>query len=239
MATFVLVHGLGSGGWKWREVAVRLRALGHEVFAPTLTGLGERRHLLTRDVNLETHVKDVTNLLYFEDLKDVTLVGHSYGGMVVTGAADRERDRISTLVYLDAFLPKHGQSVLDLQPPERKEFYYKVAKEKGDGWRIPPQPATFWKLTNPADIARTDALSVDHPLASLEQKLMLTDGKGFQGRRAYLWASGFVPSPFVKFADALRNDPAWIYREIPSGHSMMMSHPEETTAFLLEFAGVR
>jgi pimeloyl-ACP methyl ester carboxylesterase len=236
MATFVLVHGLGSGGWKWRKVVPLLRARGHEVFTPTLTGLGERRHLLTRDVDLETHVTDVVNLLRFEDLRGVVLVGHSYGGMVVTGAADRERDRIATLVYLDAFVPKHDQSVMDLQPPERVAFYRKVADEKGDGWRIPPQPATFWKLADPADIEETDRKTVDHPYASLLQKLQLTDGKGFQGRRAYVWASGFVPSPFVQFATALRGDPAWTYREIASGHSMMMSHPDELTALLVEFA---
>jgi pimeloyl-ACP methyl ester carboxylesterase len=236
MATFVLVHGLGSGGWKWRNVARRLRDRGHEVFPVTLTGLGERSHLLTRDVNLETHIQDVCNVMRFEQLEGIVLVGHSYGGMVVTGVADRERDRISMLVYLDAFVPRHGQSVMDLQPPHRVEHYRKTAK---DGWRIPPQPAAFWKLTDPADIALTDELSVDHPLASLEQKLMLTDGKGYDGLRAFLWASQFVPSPFVQFADAIRNDPSWIYREIPSGHSMMMSHPAETADFLNEMAGLR
>lgn len=236
MAVFVLVHGLGSGGWKWRNVARRLRAGGHEVFAVTLTGLGERSHLLTREVNLETHIQDVRNVLRFEQLDDVVLVGHSYGGMVVTGVADRDRARVSMLVYLDAFVPKHGQSVMDLQPPHRIEHYRKTAI---DGWRVPPQPATFWKLTDPADIALTDALSVDHPLASLEQKLMLSDGKGYEGPRAFVWASHFTPSPFVQFADTFRNDPAWIYREIPSGHSMMMSHPAETAALLEEFAKAR
>lgn len=234
MSLYVLVHGMGGGAWYWRRVEEELRARGHEVFVPTLTGLGDRAHLLTKDTDLETHITDVASLLDFEDLHDVTLVGHSYGGMVVTGVADRERGRIGTLVYLDAFLPEDGQSVMDLQPPDRIDYYRTMAAEKGDGWRIPHPPATFWKLTDDADIARFDRHAVDHPLASLEQPLELSNPP--MDNRAYIWASGFTPSPFKKFAAAVREDAAWTYHEIDAGHMMMISHPEATADVLLSCA---
>src|SRR5262245_14863398 len=123
MATFVLVHGAWHGGWCWQRVSPLLRARGHEVFAPTLTGLGERSHLLTREIGLETHVADVVNAIRWEDLTDVVLCGHSYGGMVISGAADRMADRVRSLVYLDAFVPADGQSIFDFMTAERAEGF--------------------------------------------------------------------------------------------------------------------
>lgn len=116
MANFVLVHGGGHGGWCWRDVAQELRRQGHLVYAPTLTGLCDRAHLLTPDVGLETHVTDIARLIEFEDLRDVTLVGHSYGGMVITGAADRAIERVARLVYLDAAIPFDGEALIDVSP---------------------------------------------------------------------------------------------------------------------------
>src|SRR5215469_10500746 len=117
MATYVLVHGGGHGGWCYQRVARLLRAAGHEVHAPSLTGLGERSHLVSPQVDLDTHIRDVTSLLHYEDLSDVILVGHSYGGMVITGAADRAADRVGRLVYLDAANPVNGQSLVDVSGP--------------------------------------------------------------------------------------------------------------------------
>jgi pimeloyl-ACP methyl ester carboxylesterase len=117
-STFVLVHGAWHGGWCYGRVAERLRAAGHRVLTPTLTGLGERSHLCSRSVNLTTHIADVVNLIKWEQLQRVTLVGHSYGGVVVTGVADTIPERISSLVYLDAFVPKDGQCMLDLVGPD-------------------------------------------------------------------------------------------------------------------------
>ena len=105
MATFVLVHGAWHGGWCWKKVAPLLRSAGHEVYTPTLTGLGERDHLLTRDIGLDTHIQDIVNVLEYEELTQVVLVGHSYGGMVVTGVAERAHERLRQLVYLDAATP--------------------------------------------------------------------------------------------------------------------------------------
>ena len=120
MANFVLVHGAWIGGWCWRPNAQALRKAGHEVFTPTLTGLGERSHLMNPSINLDTHIADIVNVIKHEELSDVVLVGHSYGGMVVTGVADALADKIRSLVYLDAFVPESGQALVDLAPPEPK-----------------------------------------------------------------------------------------------------------------------
>src|SRR3954447_13215918 len=114
--TFVIVHGGWAGGWYFQPVARLLRGAGHEVFTPTLTGIGERSHLMSRDIDLNTHIQDVVNVLEFEDLRDVILVGYSYGGMIVTAVADRVPERISQVIFLDAFLPKNGEALVDLVP---------------------------------------------------------------------------------------------------------------------------
>src|SRR5689334_15631432 len=123
MANYLLVHGAWHGGWCWRRVVPLLRAAGHEVFTPTLTGLGERVHLLTRDVGLDTHAQDVIGVLEYEDLRDVVLVGHSYGGMVITAVAERAAERLAHLVYLDAFVPRDGQSQMDLLGPSSSRCF--------------------------------------------------------------------------------------------------------------------
>lgn len=138
MATFMLVHGAFHGGWCWKKVLPLLRAVGHEVFTPTLTGLGERAHLLTPTTNLQTHVQDVTAALEYEDLSGVVLVGHSYGGMVITAVAERVPERLRHLVYLDALVPGDGQTLFDLITPEGRARHHDMARTSGEGWRIPP-----------------------------------------------------------------------------------------------------
>src|SRR5438105_632673 len=137
MATFLVAHGAWAAGWAWKKMRPLMAARGHELFAPTCTGLGERAHLANRDLNLESHIADMLAVLEFEDLKDVILIGHSYGGMVATGVADRARDKIKHLVYLDAFAPESGKSVLDYMPAGHAELVRKAAI---DGWRVPPNP---------------------------------------------------------------------------------------------------
>src|SRR6266487_878936 len=167
MAVFVLVHGGWGGGWEWRRVEERLRAAGHDVFRPTLTGLGERRHLLNREVDLDTHIEDVLALLHFEDLDDVVLCGQSYGGMVVTGVADRTPERIRHLVYIDGFVPHSGESVFDLFPDAFAETLREKARQNGDGMRVP-----FFLSAEQATAARgawyAERIS-DHPLNTFEQ----------------------------------------------------------------------
>src|SRR5262249_26513263 len=137
MATFVLVHGTTGGGWVWKSIATTLRQAGHEVYTPTLTGLGERVHLLNREVGLGTHIDDVANLLRFEDLDNVLLVGHSYAGMVITGVADQLPDRIAHLLFFDAVIPENGESTLDLTAPESRKQMEERVRTSGDGWLIP------------------------------------------------------------------------------------------------------
>ena len=141
MATFVLVHGGWDGGWAWRAVAQALRTAGHDVFTPTLTGSGERVHLASPDVGLPTYILDVSNVLRYEDLHDVIVVGSSYGGMVITGVAEAVPERLSQLIYLDGFVPQDGESVADLIGPEFTAFFTHQAHAVGDGWRVPTYAA--------------------------------------------------------------------------------------------------
>jgi pimeloyl-ACP methyl ester carboxylesterase len=140
MATILIIHGAWSAGWAWKTMRPRLRALGHEVFTPTCTGLGERAHLAHPDVSLDTHIDDMLAVLEYEDLHDVVLVGHSYGGMVATGVADRAAARLQQVVYLDAFVPQDGQSAFDLIPAKARERNLEQSRTEGEGWLLPANP---------------------------------------------------------------------------------------------------
>jgi len=172
MTDYVLVHGAWFGSWCWARVRRLLTAAGHRVFTPTLTGVGERSHLLSRDVGLDTHVADVANLMKWEDLRDIVLVGHSYGGAVVRHVADRMPDRIRSLVYLDAFVPENGKSLFDYIPDSGKGMR-ELAVAKGDGWKIPPMPAVNIGV-NAADAAWVDCQGTMHPLSSCEAQARLS-----------------------------------------------------------------
>jgi len=137
MATIVLVHGGTSGGWAWRPIASKLRERGHEVYTPTLTGLGERVHLLNREIGLDTQITDIVNGLIFEDLQDVILVGHSPAGTIITGVADQVPERISRLIYVDAVLPENGENTMDLLVPEWRKVTEHMIQTQGDGWLFP------------------------------------------------------------------------------------------------------
>src|SRR5438105_4042834 len=169
MATFVLIHGAWHGGWCWQRVAPALRREGHEVYAPSLTGMGERRHLARADIDLDTHIEDVVSLLEMEDLRDVVLVGHSYGGMVITGAADRS-GRVAKLVYLDAFVPENGRCCLDYALPER------AARMKEEGSRtgfVTPPPLSLWGLSDPGHIPFAQPTQVKQPFAPMPQPVRI------------------------------------------------------------------
>ena len=164
MAIYLIVHGCFSGGWGWSEVANHLRRAGHEVFTPTLTGLGERAHLATPEVNLATHIQDIVGVLACEDLWEVILIGHSSGAMVSTGVAERVPERLAWLVYIDTAIPQDGQSWFDLLGPEMAEQLLKLAESDGQGWRIPliPDPPKF--QPHPLKTV-TDPLAVKNPVA--------------------------------------------------------------------------
>ncbi len=228
MSTFVLVHGAWHGSWCWNRVRRGLQAEGHEVFTPTLTGLSERQHLVSPDIDLDTHVDDIVNLILHEDLTDIVLCGHSYGGGVVTGVADRVPERIDTLVYLDAFVPRNGQSLHDLLPPDTAQGQIDLA---GDGWRVPPIPAEFFNV-NAADRAWVDAQCTPQPLATFQQKLRLTGGGDTIGKVTYILASGWGPSPFTGFHAQAQAD-GWTTRDLACGHDVMLDMPGELVAELL------
>jgi pimeloyl-ACP methyl ester carboxylesterase len=206
MATFVLVHGAWHGGWCWKKVTPLLRAAGHEVFTPTLTGLGERAHLLTPAVGLETHIEDVLGVLYYEDLRQVVLVGHSYGGMVITGVAGRAADRVAHLVYLDAFVPWEGQSLLDLMGVTQAAIVRERTEREGDGWGVPPLPLELFGVTEAADHAWAGPRIGMQPLKTFEQPLPQT-GAAAALPRTYMHCAAWPG--FTAHADRARTEPGW------------------------------
>jgi pimeloyl-ACP methyl ester carboxylesterase len=172
MAAFVLIHGAWEAGWAWNSVERHLRAAGHEVVCPSLTGLGERSHLLNSEVDLEMHVRDILGVIKWQRLQHVTLVGHSYGGMVATGVADRAQERIGSLIYLDAFMPKDGQCLFDLIPHDRAAGMQKVAEENGEGWYVPVSALPSQHVSEPSEVALLKELCVAQPLATFSQRLL-------------------------------------------------------------------
>ena len=237
MATYVLVHGGAHGGWCYGPVARILRSAGHEVHAPTLTGLGDRSHLLRPGIDLDTHIADIVAVLGYEDLRDVILVGHSYGGMVITGVADRAPDRVGHLVYLDAATPVNGQSLVDIAGP-----LMRAARAQGrvvDGVELVLFPGTeplpHYGVTDPDDIAWMDERLTPHPWKCFEQPLRLTN-------EAALWAipqSHIVCTSTLATRDPARMEAARAARrlwDVDTGHDLMITEPETVAALLLKVA---
>jgi pimeloyl-ACP methyl ester carboxylesterase len=226
--TFLVCHGAWGAGWAWKKLHPPMRAAGHRLVTPTYTGLGERAHLAHPAIDLETHVQDILNVIRYEDLRDLVLIGHSYGGMVATGVADRARDRISQLIYLDAFVPDDGQSLLDLNEPARQRME-ELAKA-GDGWRVPPNPVP--PDTPPADLAWLTERRVDMPFKCFETAIKLHGG-ALTLPRSYIYASRITPADtFGRFAERARSEPGWRYYEIDASHSPNVTAPEALMALL-------
>jgi pimeloyl-ACP methyl ester carboxylesterase len=223
--TLVLVHGSWHGGWCWSRVTPLLRARGIAFHAPSLTGHGDRHHLVSPAVDLSTHVADIANLIRWEDLKDVVLCGHSYGGMVVSGVADQLAERIHTLVYLDAHVPADGQSMMDLAGDEVRERLTRRAKEQGFGWLMPPTPADFFGTTEKADQDWVNGLCTPMPLACYEEKIRLTGKLDRVGRRVYLRLTEHRRPYFIAAADRHRGVAGWEVVDLPTAHNIMVTHP--------------
>ncbi len=231
MSTFVLVHGAWHGSWCWQRVRRRLQALGHDVFTPTLTGLAERSHLLSRSVNLSTHIDDVVNLIRWEELSEVTLCGHSYAGAVVTGAADRIPDRIRALVYLDAFLPESGESVFDNVHAPQRNMLTEGARKLGEGWKTPHIPAAVFEV-NAKDRDWVDRQCTMHPLACFTEPMQLSGGIRKLGNITYLFASGWDDTPFPRAHERAKAK-GWRTATLACGHDVMLDMPEELTRELV------
>ena len=235
MANFLLVHGAWHGGWCWKKVLPLLRHQGHEVFTPTLTGLGDRSHLLTREVDLETHVQDILALLSYEDLNEVILVGHSYSGMVITGVADRAADRLARLVYFDAIIPKAGQSLFDTTTPSFRNAVLESIERDGDGWLAPPASLASMGVTDAKDVEWMEPKLCAHPAATGSQPLQF-DTAVIQGiPRTYLRCTSGNES-LIDTAARLKADEAWQYIEIESGHDAMITVPQQLAETLLDLA---
>jgi pimeloyl-ACP methyl ester carboxylesterase len=230
MATFVLVHGAWHGGWCWRHVRRLLEKSGHQVHTPSLTGLGERKHLARPDIDLDTHIEDVISLLEMEDLRDVTLVGHSYGGMVITGAADRAHARIKRLVYLDAFVPENGKCTLDYVVPERAARMREEGEKVGS---VTPPPLSLWGLTKPEHIEFVKPREVRHPYRTMSQPIRIANSESLKKlAKTFVYCSSPATGSFDKFAVKYRNDPAWKFFELKTGHDAMILMPEQVAEIL-------
>lgn len=231
MSTYVLVHGAWHGSWCWKRVRRALQALGHEVFTPTLTGVADRLHLLSPQVNLETHITDVVNLIQWEELSDVVLCGHSYGGCVISGVADRIPDRIGALVYLDAFVLENGQSLHDTLPPPMRNAQLEEALQVGEGWKVPPIPAEAFKV-NAKDFDWVNRQCTMQPLATFQQPIYLTGEIAQIENVTFILATGWAPSPFPPFCEQAKAK-GWRTLAMASGHDVMLDLPEELTQKLL------
>ncbi|ADV81143.1 alpha/beta hydrolase [Terriglobus saanensis] len=232
MANFVLVHGGWRGSLIWRRIVRRLRAEGHEVYAPSLTGLGDRSHLSHAGVNLSTHIQDIVSLIQYEDLNEVVLCGASYGGMVITGVADRISERIAALVYLEGIVPQDGESGFALAPEALRVAVINNAALHG-GYSISPlTPDTI-----PAD--GRDPSPVDHgspqSLATFTEAIRLKGNQNKIKTKIYLMSTSDQLG-LGKFYDQVKNDPAWIPRAIDCGHDIAQEKPEEVVALLKEAA---
>lgn len=225
-ATIVIVHGAWVGGWRWRPVADLLIDRGHHVFTPTLTGLGERAHLTSRSVNLSLHAKDVTNLIHYERLQNILLVGHSYGGMpvsVVTGLVPH--GVIGSLMYLDAFFPEDGQSLNDLVPgpPHRPE-------DAGE-YLVPPPRVNLVGFNAHMDAAARAAYEERRTPQSMycfEEKARVTAAREAIPQKTYVLASGYKNDTFAPVAEKLRQRAGWRVEEMPYTHDLMHVATKET-----------
>lgn len=226
--TFLVCHGAWSAGWAWKKMHPLMRAAGHRLVTPSYTGLGERAHLANPSIDLETHIQDVLNVITYEDLRDIVLLGHSYGGVVATGVVDRISDRVTQLIYVDAFVPRDGQSLFDLNEPAQEAM--RDAAKNADGWRIPPMATP--PDTAPADLEWLTARRVSMPIKCFETKLKLQRGEPTLPR-SYIYATRITPADtFGQFARRTRSEARWRYNEIDASHSPNVTAPETLMTLL-------
>jgi len=220
MAIVVLAHGAWSAAWAWKKMRPLMAAAGHELIAPTYTGLGERAHLARPDNDLETHIQDVLGVLEFEDLRDVVLIGHSYGGMVATGVADRARGRIARIIYLDAFVPQAGEALIDLLPATDRQRLLDSVKA-GDGWRVAPNPIP--PDTSAEDAAWVAKFRMPQSVRCFAQPIPL--GAALELPRAYIQCMRYADrAPFGQFAARARRA-GWPVHELDASHSPNVTAP--------------
>jgi pimeloyl-ACP methyl ester carboxylesterase len=219
MTTFVFIAGGWHGGWYFQELASALHQQNHNAFPLTLTGLGDRAHLLTASTNLDTHIEDVINFLKIERLTDVVLCAHSYGGMVISGVADRFPECLSSLVYIDAYVPKDGDSCWSLANDTYRQRFIEGASKSG--YAVEPRPGA-------------DTRTTAHPLASFMQKIRLNRQLDERIRKHYIYLSGWKDTPFTSTYEQLRTDPSWCVYTLPVSHNVMSDAPDKLLEILLK-----
>jgi pimeloyl-ACP methyl ester carboxylesterase len=243
-SVFVLVHPAWHGSWCWKKITPLLRAGGYEVFTPTLTGLGARSHLAHSMVGLETHIQDVVNVLEYEDLSKVVLVGHSNGGTLITGVADRAPERLSRLIYLDAFAPEDGQATIDLLPPTRRREMEALVRAEGYGWLLPrllPMPwdgilRDVWRVTDEADLRWMLARLCPTPFKTFTDPVRRRNPAAEKLPRTYIRCLQHQSPVFDRHAETARRTAGWRYRELASFHHPAVTTPRELAKLLLEEA---
>jgi pimeloyl-ACP methyl ester carboxylesterase len=242
MATFILVHGAFGGGWAWEKVAPVLTRAGHRVIAPTLTGLAERAHLATPDLGLGVHIQDIVEFVEFEDLREVVLVGHSYGGMVIAGVADRAAERLAQLVYVDAHAPQDGESLVDLSPPGRRTLLEETARAHGSGWLLPAPSMdglAHWVdqgRISADDVAWVRARRRPQPLKTFLDPVTTTNPDGLALPRTYIYCSAGEPGSAPPHLRSVERAKAagWRYHELPTGHVLVLLEPDPLVNLLLD-----
>lgn len=233
---FVLVHGAWHGGWCYARVRDMLAARGHRVFTPTLTGLGERSHLMSRDIDLDTHIADVVNVIRWEGLDRVVLAGHSYGGWVVSGVAERVLEQLAAIVFLDAYLPEDGES----GRAKGSEFSRRGIEEALRTGAIsrPGPSAAHFKVMREEDRRWVDSRTTEQPVGVALQPIRLTGARDRVPRKAYVLAAAYDSPQFRAYYEACRADPGWRTYEMPCGHDLMVDMPERLVEILLEVAQI-
>ncbi|MEU9883603.1 alpha/beta fold hydrolase [Streptomyces phaeochromogenes] len=239
MSTYLLVHGAWHSGECWQRVVPLLASAGHQVFTPSLTGYGDKAHLLSPEVGLDTHVEDIVNLIIEEDLTEVVLVGHSYAGLVISSAANQVPDRIGRLVYLDAMVPEDGESAADVLPVT--QALIDLAMKSASGWRVPPlpelpPPAGLFGVTDPADVAWLRTMLSDQPVRCLQQPVRLDNPAVNAIPRTHIHCTVGKPDGFDRRpvpATQPNGAPAQVW-ELATGHDCMVTMPVELTQLLLK-----
>lgn len=233
MAFIVVAHGAWSSAWAWKKMYPLLEPRGMHLVIPTLTGLGQRSHLAHPGIDLETHIADVLACLFYNDLRDVCLIGHSYGGMVATGVADRARDRISKLIYVDAFVPRHGESAFDIMLEAAR--LERQPAEGDENWRVPPRPMP--PDTLPEDKAWAEPRRVPQPLKTFQQKLMFQNGDLTLPRNFIYCTRNSPEDRFRPFYERAKTEAGWTAYDIDSSHNPHITAPQAFADLLSRIVG--
>jgi pimeloyl-ACP methyl ester carboxylesterase len=234
--TFLLIHGAFHGGWCWRRVGDLLTAAGSRVFAPTMTGLGERAHLLNGTVGIDTFIEDAIGVIAAEEIEDIVLVGHSFGGAVISGVADRLPEKIAQLVYLDAIVPLSGQSALSCLPRETQEIRLRTARATPGGLTIPLPTETMFDLAPGPDRDWVARRITPHPLASYADPIMLDHPVGNGRPRVYIRCTDPVYPAVAPSYDRIKTEAGWTLVDIATSHDAMVTAPEALAQILLQHA---